>query len=382
MSGDDAPDGVPVRTAFQLAIQGAGSVCGASSHRDACVRLQAVIDDDVNKGIHDPAKGADNLRAMAADASVVGVIGPLYDSVARSEIPVANGARLAVISPANTDACLTQEPSDGRCHGLAARLRARGANTYFRVVTTDIVEGAAGADLASKTLGKRHGFVINDGTPFGTALARAFADRLRHDGGTVVNAADLGTFDPSQPPNFGPLVVKAETLHADVVYFAASELAAAAALRRELAAQMPDVPLVSNDRLGNDQFAKSAGAAVSNTYYTVVGVDPAHLIGASAFVRTYRQAAASEPTGLSLQAFDATDVLIRAIARAIDDAGGKVPNRQQVLSEVAATHDVEGIMGRISFDAHGDTTLKIVTVYQWLAPTETSGHFNATIVVG
>src|SRR5262249_53771430 len=141
LSGDDAPDGLPVRTAIQLALQRAGLVCGASSHRDACVRLQAVVGDDVNKGIHDPARGAANVQAMGADSGIVGIIGPLYDSVAKSEVPVANGARLALISPANTDECLTQEPPDGRCHGLAARLRPHGSNTYFRVVTTDVVEG-------------------------------------------------------------------------------------------------------------------------------------------------------------------------------------------------------------------------------------------------
>ncbi|HET9849801.1 MAG TPA: hypothetical protein VFR68_14750, partial [Candidatus Dormibacteraeota bacterium] len=67
LSGDDAPDGIPVKNAIALTIQQAGQVCGAASHRDACVTLQTVFADDVNKGIHDPATGAENVRAMVSD---------------------------------------------------------------------------------------------------------------------------------------------------------------------------------------------------------------------------------------------------------------------------------------------------------------------------
>lgn len=381
LSGDDAPDGIPVKNAIALAIKQAGQVCGAASHTDACVTLQTVFDDDVSKGIHDPAKGATNVQALIADSHVVAMVGPLYDSVAKGELPVANAAGLAIVSPANTDECLTQEPKDGRCHGLAARLRPHGPNNYFRVVTTQVVEGAAAAELARRTLAARRGFVLSDQTPLGAAQATEFVDRFRTDGGTIVNPQDLGAFDPVHPPSFSDQVTRARTLHADVVYFAGSDPVAAAALRREMSALVPQLPLVANDRLGDDQFAKSAGAAVSGSYYTVVGVDPTHVNGATAFVRDYRNAYAVDPTGLGLQAFDATNLLIRAVARAIDDAGGNVPTRQQVLAEVAGTHDFVGLMGQLGFDAHGDSTLKVLTAYQWMAPTEPAGHFTATIVV-
>jgi branched-chain amino acid transport system substrate-binding protein len=381
LSGDDAPDGLPVKAAVELAVRQAGPICGAASHPDICVRARVVSVDDVVKGIHDPAQGRQNVAGLVADNRVLGMVGPLYDSLARSELPVAETAGLAMVSPANTDECLTQEPVDGHCHELAARLRPHQRNTYFRVVTTQLVEGAAAADLAFGTLGKRRAFVLNDQTSFGQAIASEFAGRFHADGGTVVDAADLGAFDPAQTTSFHSMVGQANALGADVLYFAGSDFPAAASLRREMGTQMPAVPLLASDRLASNQFATSVGAHVRGTYYTTVGVEPARVKDANAFLDAYRKTTSHEATALSLQAFDATNVLIQAIARAIDDAGGKAPGRDQVLAEVARTSNFHGLMGVMSFDARGDTTLKVVTAYQWLAPTEPSGTFAAQITV-
>jgi len=381
LSGDDAPDGLPVRNAIALAIDQAGVVCGAASHRDACVRLGAVIEDDVSQGIHDAAKGAQNVQRLAADGRVIGMVGPLYESLAKSELPVANAAPLAMVSPAVTDECLTREPADGHCGGLKARLRPGGGNTFFRVVTTQLDEGAAGADLAFRTLGKRQAFVLNDQSPFGQAVARAFADRFARDGGTVVDPSDLGAFDPGQPPAFGIRVDRARASGADVIYFAGSAILAAASLRWEMVARMPQVPLIGTDRLANSQFAKSAGASARGCYYTVVGPYPPRIHEAASVGRAYRQTYGVDIASASLAAFDATNLLIAAVRRAIDDAGGKLPSRLDVLREVAKTKNYAGAMGVMSFDSDGDTSLKLVTAYQWLAATEPRGQIVAQLTV-
>ena len=381
LSGDDAPDGLPVRNAIALAIDQAGVVCGAASHRDACVRLEAAIEDDVSQGIHDAAKGAQNVQRLAADGRVIGMVGPLYESLAKSELPVANAAPLAMVSPAVTDECLTQEPADGHCGGLKARLRPGGGNTFFRVVTTQLDEGAAGADLAFRTLGKRQAFVLNDQSPFGQAVARAFADRFARDGGTVVDPSDLGAFDPGQPPAFGIRVDRARASGADVIYFAGSAILAAASLRREMVARMPQVPLIGTDRLANSQFAKSAGASARGCYYTVVGPYPPRIHEAASVGRAYRQTYGVDIASASLAAFDATNLLTAAVRRAIDDAGGKLPSRLDVLREVAKTKNYAGAMGVMSFDSDGDTSLKLVTAYQWLAATEPRGQIVAQLTV-
>jgi branched-chain amino acid transport system substrate-binding protein len=375
LSGDDAPDGLPAKNAIELAIKQAGRVCGPSRHPDACFDLKAVTYDDVSQGIHDPAKGMKNVQLLAADRAVLAMVGPLHDSVAKSELPVANAARLAMVSPGTTNECLSQEPPDGHCQGLSARLRAGGPNNFFRMATTQLVEGAAGADLAFKVLGKKRAFVVNDQTTFGLGIASAFAARFGADGGTIVDPSDLGAFDPSQPPAFGSRVQRALEFGADVVYFAGTGIGAAASLRREMAARMPQVPLIGSDRLASSQFAKAAGPAARGSYYTVVGPYPAVLRTAQGFMRDYKSAYGHEAGPVSLLAYDATRLLIAAIGRAIDDAGGAQPTRDQVLKQVTLTRDYHGVMGTMSFDARGDTNLKVITAYQWLGANDAAGQF-------
>jgi branched-chain amino acid transport system substrate-binding protein len=381
LTGGDGPDGTSAKNAIDLAVKQAGRVCGVSRHQDACFDLRAITFDDVLKGVHDPAQGAKNVELLAGDASVAAMIGPLYDSLAKSELPIANAAHLAMISPAVTDECLTQEPPDGHCKGLAGRLRPRGPNNFFRVVTTQLVEGAAGADLAFKTLGKRRAFVINDQTPFGLGIATTFVDRFVADGGTIVDPSDLGGFDPATSPSFGSRVRRAVGLAADVVYFAGADIYTAASLRREMVAQMPQVPLIGSDRLANDQFAKSAGATARGSYYTVVGPHPASLRPAQGFVADYQKRYGQTVGTYSVQAFDAANLLIAAIGRSIDDAGGQRPSRAQVLTAVTKTTAYNGAMGVMSFDSRGDTSLMVVSAYQWMADTEPTGRFAAQITV-
>ena len=377
LTGDDAPDGLPAKNAIDLAFKQAGRVCGPSRHPDACFDLQAATYDDVSQGIHDPAKGAKNVQLLAADARVLAMIGPLHDSVAKSELPVANAARLTMISPGTTNECLSQEPADGHCQGLSARLRSGNPNNFFRMLTTQPVEGAAGADLAFRALGKKRAFVISDQTSFGLGIATTFVARFVRDGGTIVDPSDLGAFDPNQPPAFGSRVQRALELGADVIYFAGTGIGAAASLRREMAARMPQVPLIGSDRLASSQFAKAAGAAARGSYYTVVGPYPAVLRGAQGFMRDYKTAYGHEVGTFSLPAYDATRLLIAAIGRAIDDAGGTLPTRDQVLKQVSATRDYRGAMGATSFDARGDTKLKLLSAYQWLGANDAAGQFVA-----
>jgi len=56
-------------------------------------------------------------------------------------------------------------------------------------------------------------------------------------------------------------------------------------------------------------------------------------------------------------------VLIKAIGLASKADGGKMPTRAQVLSELRSIKLFQSIMGPFAFDADGDTTNKIISIW-------------------
>ena len=168
--------------------------------------VNLVVKDDSLGGSPEAPLGAANIRALAADSQVMAVIGPFDSGVARAEIPVANQASLALVSPATSSPCLTKpdyvpaglSPShvavSCKDAGLPspADLRPGGFNNYFRLATTDDLQGPAAADYAARTLHLLRVATISDHEAYGQALAGSFATRFRALGGSVVGGLDLG----------------------------------------------------------------------------------------------------------------------------------------------------------------------------------------------
>src|SRR5438445_12482152 len=96
-------------------------------------------DSSVLKNADDPAQGVANMTALAADSSVMGVVGPFNSSVALAEIPVASQDHLPLISPANTNPGLTKVGTNPLID--TASLYKNGVRSYFRVISTDDVQG-------------------------------------------------------------------------------------------------------------------------------------------------------------------------------------------------------------------------------------------------
>jgi branched-chain amino acid transport system substrate-binding protein len=386
VSFSDASDGQPTQNGAKLAIKQAGKVCGASSHADACFTLSAFPLDDATAALggHDPAQGAANVRQFVADSAVLGMVGPFNSSVAKAEIPITNQVAMTMISPANTNECLTQAPADGHCKvsGTETKdtLRPTGKNNYFRVCTTDLIQGPAAADFAYNKLGKKKVFVFNDLQTYGLGIAQNFAKQFAKDGGTVLNPTDLGGFDPTSTKDFHSLLNRAKSQGADVVFYGGTTATGGAQIRKQMKGLL-DVPYVAGDGISGNEFAKQAADNAAESYFTVAGPYPQKLSTAQKFVADYKAEYGQDVGAYSAQAYDAANILIAAIGRAIDDAGGNMPTRDQVTAQVAKTQNFNGTIGTTSFDPNGDTTLKIITVYKWTSATDTGGTFVDQVTV-
>src|SRR5258708_9667386 len=111
ISGGDIDIGTSTMNGAILAVDQAN----ANQTLGANVTLQLVKKDDVGAtGTHDGPTGAANVQSLIGDPQVAGIVGPLNSSVAKAEMPVASNANIALISPANTNPCLTNTAADAR----------------------------------------------------------------------------------------------------------------------------------------------------------------------------------------------------------------------------------------------------------------------------
>jgi branched-chain amino acid transport system substrate-binding protein len=351
LSGADASDGVPTLKAVKLAVKDANDGKLVPGYT-----LVLDIRDDTVRGVHDPDRGVSNFRAFVADPSNLGVIGPLNSNVAQALIPISNESTLALISPANTSPELTK--------GMQA-LRLRTAHplevTYFRDCPTDDVQGSAAATFAYRTLGARRAFVMDDNATFGRGLADQWAGQFRSEGGTIVGHLHER---PGQT-DFSDFIRAAAAAGADIVFFGGESSTGAAQARRQMAGTpLAKTPYESGDGIQNQQFIDVAGPESDNSYATVASANAEALPTADNFIKEYRAEYGESVGAYSAMGYVATMVLVQAIAKAVHEAVGSRPTREQVLDQLRSAPSFSSILGVFSFDQNGDTTLKIVSIWR------------------
>jgi len=360
VSGSDASDGKPTENGAKLAIDQANN----SKLLGGCtVKFVPKDDASVALGKHDPQQGAQNITELAGDASVLGVVGPFNSSVAKSEMPIANRANLVLISPANTNPGLTIVGSNPDIDTNS--LRPAGTITYFRVCTTDIGQGKADAQTAYTTLGAKKAYVIDDQETYGKGLADQFQKFYTGLGGTVAKRVSL----PGDTKDFSAQLTEAKGLSVDVIFFGGTSSNGGGIIKKQMAsAGLSGVKYVGGDGIVDDEFFTEAGATgAEGAYGSVAAPDPTKLATAAKFVSDYKAAFSADPGAYSANAYDAMNVLLLAVKKAISDNGGKLLSsgttfREAVRKDVAAT-SLDGAIGHTSFDANGDTTNVLLTIF-------------------
>jgi branched-chain amino acid transport system substrate-binding protein len=355
-SGKEASNGLPTLNGVKYAVQKVGSIKGFT--------LAVENKDDAVNGSHDPTKGAQNISELVADSAVLGVVGPFNSSVAKAEIPVANAANLSIISPANTNECLTQTFPAPECDFKPADLRPNGKNNYFRVAATDNLQGPAMADYAYDTLKLKKVAVASDNQTYGKGIATNFAKEFASKGGTL--ALPEKDIDSKSTNDFKSLLNSMKAAGADGLYFGGTDSDNVCVARAQMKGVGFDVPFMGGDGVVTSQCITDSADNADNMFGTVAAVDATKLPAAKATIDDYKKSfpAASDFGAYSMPAYDCATILIQAIGRAIDDAGGNMPTREQVRAEVAKTSNYAGVLGSTSFDSNGDTSNKVISVYK------------------
>lgn len=358
LQGSEKAASDPIINGIKLAIKKANSKAGAYT---IDIPQSAVYDDALN-GTHDPNTGANNMSKIVGDDSYVAVIGPLNSNVAKAEIPISNQAGYPQCSPANTNPDLTK--------GAPAQLlRTAGKpNNYVRVVTTDDVQGPAASQYIYDTLKKTSVYIIDDTETFGKGVADAFEADFKQRGGTVVKRDGA----PKTTQDYVSIMTAAKALNPQSIYFGG--VTATGGARILLAAAqvgLGSVPFVGPDGINDgsattqDSFLNLAGDKAATSYSTLAGIGD--FPNRAQFESDYKTEYGTAPTGYAAQGYACAQVFLDALGRAsaTNPADNKAL-RAAILTALAdTTYKYTTIQGSFSFDANGDTSQKIVSIYSY-----------------
>ena len=347
VSGADAASGVPTQNGAMLAIEQANKTAPKG------IVFAAVALDDAVGGKHNPQQGANNLKSLVADPQVLGVVGPFNSNVATAEIPISNLAGLVQVSPSNTNPDLTK----------TAKFRTAHPNVinYFRVCTTDLIQGRAGATFARQQ-GFKKAYILDDNETYGKGLADVFEKDFKAMGGTVLGHEHI----TADQQDFKSLLSKVAATNPDVLYWGGVFSTGGGLIRQQMAAAGMDPAKVAffsgDDFPSNPAYLKLAGAAAANTFATLPAPDVSRIPAAKKFVADYTARFKSDVGGYSPGAYVSAQVIINGIRTAMKQNGGKVPTRAAVIKAVHA-EKVKSIIGNFAFDKNGDTTNPLISLW-------------------
>jgi branched-chain amino acid transport system substrate-binding protein len=286
---------------------------------------------------------------LASDPNVVGVVGTLNSSTSQTVQPILADRSIVQISPANTNPTLSlgDQPTTAPKRPVAS---------YFRVATTDLIQGPFGAQYLVQKAGKKNIAVIDDGKTYGAGLAEQFSQEATKLGAKVVARERVGEKDT----DFSGVIAKIRPANPDAVYYG-GEYPAAGPLSAQLAGAGLNIPLMGGDGIVDKQYVALGGRA--GDLATNVGAPPESLPSAKQFIADYQAANYAEPyAAYGALTYDATNVIIGALAKAVQGGTWSENTRKTVVQNVQATN-MQGASGPISFDQYGDTTNKVLTVY-------------------
>jgi branched-chain amino acid transport system substrate-binding protein len=316
--------------------------------------------DDCRQGAYSADAGVQNVQTMLGDPKFLGMIGPYNSAVAKAEIPIAAPDHFTMISPANTNPCLTKDIAGCAYH--PQDLRSGNANNYFRVVTTDDYQGPAMADYMYKTLNVHNIGILDDSTVYGVGIAAAFEAEFKKLGGTTMHSE----YQKATTSDWKSILLKFKNAGATGVYAGGTDDQNVCIPAKQMKDIGWAVPFAGGDGIETTNCIDEAGSNDLAMASTSAGADATQIPGAQATIAAFRAAfpGANDFGGYTMQAYDAANALMAAIGRAITDANGSTPTREQVRNEMSKTTGFVGVIGTYDFDANGDTSLKIVSIYQ------------------
>lgn len=220
-----------------------------------------------------------------------------------------------------------------------------------RVNGTMINQNQTNAELVSK-LGYKTFAVIHDTTDYGKGHNQYFSEALAKLGGKIV-----GTFGvTADQQDFTAELTQIKALNPDVIYFGGLT-----PIGVRIRAQMDKLGIKAvfdgTSGIVSDAYIQGLGPLAEGTLAFREGAPTEKLPGGKLFMEKYdAQKYDNPPEAYGAFAFAAMDMILDAIEKV-------GPDRKKVIDELANVKDRDSIVGKITFDDHGQNAVPVITRY-------------------
>ena len=350
LQGSSASQTAQMNDAIKLYLQEIGNKVG-----NYTIQFEAFDDSTAAKGAWDEATCSANARKYDEDTSVIGVLGTFNSGCAKHEVPIANEASLAYISPANTAVGLTHV-GPGSESGEPEKYYPNGTRNYARVVTPDDVQGQIDANYMKDKLGVTKVFILDDKDAYGKGVADAFEGAAKDIGLAV--AGHEGWDANAQ--NYKALMTKIKASGADGIFIGGISCFNGGQLVKDKVAIVGDnatVQTIVSDGFVQASLFDEAGAdKVEGIYGSAPTLNPDDLPGAGKAFNAKVQAQFGKPEVYTAYAVAALQMMLAALEKSDGSREG--------VTKALAGATADTVVGPITFDQNGDPKDKFESIFQ------------------
>jgi branched-chain amino acid transport system substrate-binding protein len=325
-TGFDEAVGYSVIGAVRLAVRErnlAGGVAGYS--------VELVALDDGNE----PEMAAQRAREMIIDPAVMAVVGGFDGPAVVAAAAEYERAGMPFVALSGAEALST-------------------GSSAFRLVGRESAAGATAGDVVVRALAVRRIAVVSDDAPGQAALVEAFAGAAQAGGAGIVARIQVARWQL----DFAPALQQIAAVAPDAVFFAGRAAEAGELLKQMRSAGVKAV-FVGGPGVDDARVVQIAGPAAQGVWYVSLGFQLGQ-VGDADLRERLKQAGLRPAGAYTALAYDATQVVLDALARAIK-TGGK-PTRQAVAVALQSTR-LQGTTGEIAFNQQGDRQLAPLATY-------------------
>ncbi len=266
---------------------------------------------------------------------VVALIGENASSRSLAAAPVAQAAKVPMISPSSTNPAVTEK-----------------GDYIFRVCFLDSYQGEALAKFVREKLGLTRIAILSDvKNDYSVGLADFFTRAFTREGGTVVANQSYSEGDS----DFKSQLTAIRAAGPEAVFIPGyyTEAGSIAVQARDLGIS---VPLIGGDGWGSPLLLEIGGKSVEGAYYGEHYFVREERPAVQQFVKKFRERFDTDPDAVNALSYDAMMMLAEAIRR-----GGSVEG-PVIRDHLASIKDFEGVSGVITMGADRNPIKPVVIV--------------------